>query len=267
MSFVGHLDKMILDSGEEERERSRGSTGCGRCGGGGGIFTDSIVSASDDLLVTALPLRSRRRGIQRSNTRSTSPIVVSNPSSVVAFMDSSPSAMDTDAGDGRRMSYSPSPGQRGSVFSSSEDDGGGGIRITTDAVGEAFEFTDGDVDEDEQNLMEKEHWSRAQLDLWHKIRGRGAYPIFPPNWMLDFSNLPDELFVDQCTDPVVGAVDKKLEVKAILAFDNLMQLGGRVRDKWESGQAVEKWLAKELGKYVQWAMKDGKIRRFFIQWS
>lgn len=256
MSFVVHLDKMILDSSEDEREKPRR---------GGGIYPDSVVPTSDDLLGTTLPLRSRRRGIQRS-ARSASPVIVSNPSSVVAFTESSPSAMGTDAGGGCDTSYSPPPSQHGSVFSSSSDGGGGGIHLATNAVSEEFEFADEDGSMDEQKLMEKEHWSRGQLDLWHKIRGRGAYPIFPPNWMLDFSNLPDELFVDQGIDPIIGAVDKKLEVKAILAFDNLMQLGGRVRDKWESGQAVEKWLAKELGKYVEWAMKDGKIRRFFTHW-
>ena len=266
MSFVGHLDKMILDSSGEEMEQSRRSIGRGRRGGDE-IYTNSIVSAPDDTPDTMLSFESRRRGIQRS-ARSASPIVVSNPSSIVTFMESPPSGMDidTDGGNGCRMSYSPPPGQHSSVFSSSSGGGGRwGIRIATDAMGKAFEFVDGDENVDEQNLMEKEHWSREQLDLWHKIRGRGTYPIFPPNWMLDFSNLPDELFVDQGMDPIIYAVNKKMEVKAILAFDNLMQLGGRLRDKWESGQAVEKWLAKELGKYVQWAMKDGKIRRFFTQ--
>ena len=113
---------------------------------------------------------------------------------------------------------------------------------------------------DEERLMKEEHWSRGQLDLWYKIRARGSYPLFPPHWMLDFSNLPDELFVEPGEEPIIGARNKKREVRGILAFDALMQLGSRVRDKWESGMFSEKWLGKELGKYVEWAMKDGEIR-------
>lgn len=266
MTLVGHLDELKLNSGRGVKSRASNS-GSGRGGRDGrkGGDTDSAIPPSHDQNDTALPLRPRRRGIQRS-TRSDSPNTVPNPSTTVASSPSPcPSAMDTDGEDGedgRHTNYSPASGRHDSMSSSSSG-GGRNTRIVADAAGEAFEFADGDENLDEQVLMEQEHWSRGQLDIWHKIRGRGAYPIFPPNWMLDFSNLPDELFVDPGTEPIIGAVNKKMEVRAILAFDNLMQLGGRVRDKWESGRPVERWLAKELGKYVQWAKKDGDIRRSF----
>ncbi|KAF8461366.1 hypothetical protein BDZ91DRAFT_851065 [Kalaharituber pfeilii] len=122
-------------------------------------------------------------------------------------------------------------------------------------------YIEGEVDEsfDEERLMEKEHWSRGQLDLFAKVRARGTYPIFPAHWMLDFSNLPDELFVEPEERGLVEALNKNCEVRAILAFDALMQLGGRIRDKLESGQRVEGFVKKEMQKYIDWAMKDGDI--------
>lgn len=260
MTLVEHLDEMKLNSsrGVKSRASNSGSGRGGRDGRkGGGKDIDAVAPPSHDQHDTALPLRPRRRGIQRSTRSDTPTTVASSPSP-------SPSAMDTDGEDGRNTNYSPPSGQHDSVSSSSSDGGRNThTRVVADAAGEAFEFADGDEKLDEQDLMEKEHWSRGQLDIWHKIRGRGAYPIFPPNWMLDFSNLPDELFVDPGTEPIIGAANRKMEVRAILAFDSLMQLGGRVRDKWESGRPVERWLAKELDKYVQWAKKDGDIRRSF----
>jgi len=206
-----------------------------------------------------------RRGIQLtsgSQTHSPPPSIIGNTDldSIISSMDASE---DMDGGSGN---------SRIDSLESLADDGG--IEINDGAVYDEEEEDDGDPSTnpeypckfgpddtfDEERLMNEEHWSRGQLDLWYKIRARGSYPLFPAHWMLDFSNLPDELFVEQGAEPIIGARNRKGEVRGILAFDALMQLGSRVRDKWESGMFNEKWLGKELGKYVEWAMRDGEIR-------
>ncbi|RPB19580.1 hypothetical protein L211DRAFT_621952 [Terfezia boudieri ATCC MYA-4762] len=236
MSFIGYLDKMGLEGQEKRRD-------------------------------SEIP---RRRGIQLNSgsqrsadspPHSSPPSIISNadPDSIVSTMDTND---DMDAGE--------------DLFSNSqmdvlEDDRN--VEINEGGGYDEDEEDDGDPSTnpeypckfgpddtfDEERLMKEEHWSRGQLDLWYKIRARGSYPLFPPHWMLDFSNLPDELFVGPGEEPIIGARNRKREVRGILAFDALMQLGGRVRDKWESGMFSEKWLGKELGKYVDWAMKDGEI--------
>lgn len=228
MSFVGYLDKITLETAGGDRRKDTKPT--------------------------------RRRGIQR---RSRSPAIIdsgSTPSSLIAHLAPDSAAMDTSEDDHstnstRQELDSNSIGYEDEDEQIADDDHD---EVTTNPDN-PFEFAPHETF-DEERLMEQEHWSRGQLDLWHKIKGRGSYPLFPQNWMLDFSNLPDELFVDSDMAPIIGAVNRKMEVRAILAFDNLMNLGGRVRDKWESGLAVERWLGKELEKYVVWAMKDGDIR-------
>ena len=79
-------------------------------------------------------------------------------------------------------------------------------------------FAEDEEEFDEQTLMEKEHWSRGQLDLFTKVRSRGSYPIFPANWMLDFSNIPDQLFVQPNEDAIIGALNKNQEHRGYLKF-------------------------------------------------
>ncbi|KAF8456921.1 hypothetical protein BGX38DRAFT_1160949 [Terfezia claveryi] len=235
MSFIGYLDKMGLE--------------------GQGKRKDSEIPHRRGIQFNSGPQRSAD-----SPPHSSPPSIITNAEdSIVSTMDTNE---DIDAGE--------------DLFSNSqmdalEDDRD--VEINEGGGYDEDEEDDGDPSTnpeypckfgpddtfDEERLMKEEHWSRGQLDLWYKIRARGSYPLFPPHWMLDFSNLPDELFVGPGEEPIIGARNRKREVRGILAFDALMQLGGRVRDKWESGMFSEKWLGKELGKYVDWAMKDGEI--------
>ena len=188
----------------------------------------------------------------RTNLRSNLPpfsTMDRRPSSV-AVQAHSTSAMDTGEDDDDDIHLEDDEDNHTDIDPEEDEDGD-------------YNFNDADGEEsfNEEYLMTHEHWSRGQLDLFTRVRRRGTYPVFPPNWMLDFSNLPDELFVQPGEEAIVGALNKSGEVKAILAFDNLMQLGGRVRDKMESGGRVEPFIKKEITRYIEWAMKDGGISK------
>ncbi|KAF8421622.1 hypothetical protein EV426DRAFT_193540 [Tirmania nivea] len=236
MSFVGYLDKIGLGS-QGKRKDSERSHRCGlQLNSGPQLSTDSLAHSSPPSIITNADL-----------------------DSIVSTMDTDE---DMDPGEDR------SSNNRMDSLKDNRD-----VEINEGEDYDEDEEDDGDPSTnpeypckfgpddtfDEERLMNEEHWSRGQLDLWYKIRARGSYPLFPPHWMLDFSNLPDELFVEPGEEPIIGARNRKKEVRGILAFDALMQLGSRVRDKWECGMFSEKWLGKELGKYVEWAMKDGEI--------
>ena len=103
----------------------------------------------------------------------------------------------------------------------------------------------------------------GQLDLHARLGELGKFAAFPASWALDFISLPDELFVEPDEEALICSMHPKKQAKAILAFDALMQLGGRIRDKIRANLKPEAYVKTALKRYVEWGMMDGQIRRFF----
>lgn len=126
----------------------------------------------------------------------------------------------------------------------------------------AMDMMEEDLDPEE--LMRVHHWSQGQLDLHSRLGELGKFAAFPATWALDFISLPDELFVEPEEQALICSMHPHKQAKAILAFDALMQLGGRIRDKFTAGIKPEAFVKKALKRYVDWGMMDGQIRRLSI---
>ncbi|KAI4797434.1 hypothetical protein E4T44_11970 [Aureobasidium sp. EXF-8845] len=100
-------------------------------------------------------------------------------------------------------------------------------------------------------------WPANTIPLIQRIHNRGREPVFAFHWRMDFPMMPEGMFLPP-EHPHPGYIYEvgKSEFRAKHAFERLMQLGPKVRDKITVGLAPETLIVKELRAYMAWADWD-----------
>jgi hypothetical protein len=100
-------------------------------------------------------------------------------------------------------------------------------------------------------------WPPNTIPLIQRIHNRGREPVFAFHWRMDFPMMPEGMFLPP-GHPHPGYIYEvgKSEFRAKHAFERLMRLGPKVRDKITVGLAPEGLIVKELRAYMAWADWD-----------
>lgn len=108
--------------------------------------------------------------------------------------------------------------------------------------------------------MRADGWPDEHIALVSKLTMRGYEPLLPHFWKLDYRNFPDQLFEADDNSFINTLCNKHL--RAIKAFNSLLELGGRVRSRAEAYKGLNSYKTPEiqaqnyLKAYVKWANKD-----------
>lgn len=110
-------------------------------------------------------------------------------------------------------------------------------------------------------------WPADTHNLIQRIKKRGREPILPSHWQLDFSFLPDGLFMPQTsTTPAYISARSDRHFRATKAFADLIEMGARARDDVLLRIDPEVMLLNRVVRYLQWAEQDsgmqGKMAKF-----
>lgn len=102
-------------------------------------------------------------------------------------------------------------------------------------------------------------WDDDHITLMQKLSMRGFEPLMPAYWKFDFSFMPDALF-SETDDAFVSSV-RSDHFRAIGAFEKLLELGGRVRDRLvlEGKTQPEQQSCRQIRAFIRWAEADAQL--------
>ncbi|PNS18826.1 hypothetical protein CAC42_5365 [Sphaceloma murrayae] len=89
---------------------------------------------------------------------------------------------------------------------------------------------------------------------------RGREPLFPSTWSKDFRFLPTSLFFPSLLDDAVISSVRGADFRAQKAFEDLLALGSRVRDKILVKRDPESAAVRGVENFAAWAGKDVALR-------
>jgi hypothetical protein len=100
-------------------------------------------------------------------------------------------------------------------------------------------------------------WPTNTVWLIQRIHNRGREPLFAFHWRMDFPMMPEGMFLPpgHAHPGYIFSIRDK-DFRAKHAFERLMQLGPKVRDKLTVGLAPEDLIVRELKRYIKWADWD-----------
>ncbi|KAI4726602.1 hypothetical protein E4T49_05613 [Aureobasidium sp. EXF-10728] len=102
-------------------------------------------------------------------------------------------------------------------------------------------------------------WPQNTVWLIQRIHNRGREPLFAFHWRMDFPMMPEGMFLPKRHEhPGYINTLRGKDFRAKHAFERLMQLGPKVRDKITVGLAPEKLIVDELHRYMHWANWDSR---------
>lgn len=102
-------------------------------------------------------------------------------------------------------------------------------------------------------------WPENTVSLIQRIHNRGREPVFASHWRYDFPTMPEGMFLPSGHEHA-GYIysTRRRDFRAKHAFEKLMQLGPKVRDKITVGLAPEALIVKEIKRYMAWAEWDAR---------
>ncbi|KAK2737542.1 hypothetical protein FQN57_007477 [Myotisia sp. PD_48] len=102
-------------------------------------------------------------------------------------------------------------------------------------------------------------WAEAERDLFFRLAMRGFEPLLPSNWKMDFATLPETLFAPSNSGTAYLAPVGQNEFRAIKFLNDLMAMGGRVRDRLLCQLRPEPFIQHCLRKYTRWTFQDANL--------
>ncbi|KAH9882001.1 hypothetical protein J1614_001172 [Plenodomus biglobosus] len=160
--------------------------------------------------------------------------------------------------------YSPNEGKAGS----SEDEWNANEDTMVVDDGAYMEYSKAIDLDGERNRRAKQArelrdagWTEDAVFLFQKLGMRGFEPILPVDWVDDFETLPEVLFTANIDKAFIKPAQGS-DYHAQRALSNLFDLGGRVRDAWQTRARVRTpayHIGRAVEKFTRWAMKDGGV--------
>ncbi|KAM5444400.1 hypothetical protein MferCBS31731_000920 [Microsporum ferrugineum] len=98
------------------------------------------------------------------------------------------------------------------------------------------------------------NWADAERDMYFRLAMRGFEPVLPHSWRMDFMTLPDSLFT--APNDYTAYISCRNEFRGMRYFNNLVNLGGRVRDRIACHLCPEQVIKHYLCSYLRWALRD-----------
>ncbi|EGE05621.1 hypothetical protein TEQG_04630 [Trichophyton equinum CBS 127.97] len=98
------------------------------------------------------------------------------------------------------------------------------------------------------------NWADAERDMYFRLAMRGFESVLPHSWKMDFMTLPDSLF--NPANDHTAYISSRNEFRGMKYFNNLVTLGGRVRDRITCHLPPEKVIKQYLCTYLQWTLRD-----------
>lgn len=104
-----------------------------------------------------------------------------------------------------------------------------------------------------------------ERDLYAELALRGIKPVMSYDWARDFSTLPESIFSapnasKEDEDKLALKADKGTEFAAKKAFQELLKVGGLVRDCRILTVQPEAVIERAIRKYIRWAMTDAGLK-------
>ncbi|RDW69626.1 hypothetical protein BP6252_08646 [Coleophoma cylindrospora] len=99
-------------------------------------------------------------------------------------------------------------------------------------------------------------WTEDEKFLLQRLAMRSYEPLFPAEWQLDFPTFPVGLFTLDFSKTFIN-FNCTSSHKAVRAFQALIDLAGRVRDKKLVRLPVERVMELEIKRYARWTEEDG----------
>ncbi|KAG9528364.1 hypothetical protein KCU93_g4392, partial [Aureobasidium melanogenum] len=209
------------------------------------IVINSTEEESDDDVINVLP-------------QEVPPVYGDGDEDFIVFNDtdaSDNSALDVDTSPHANPSFLAASQQEPSLFGSFlEEAQDGEDTILLDSRARVGSLEDERVSKDQ--LLAR-GWPQNTVWLIQRIHNRGREPIFAFHWHLDFPMMPEGMFLPAYhAHPGYINTLRNKDFRAKHAFDRLMQLGPKVRDKITVGLAPEKLIVDEVQRYMAWADWD-----------
>lgn len=209
------------------------------------IIIESTEDATDDDVINVLPQKV--------------PSVYDNADEdYIVFADtdvSDNSVLDVDTSPHNNSSLLATSHQEPSLFGSFlEEAQDGKDTILLDSRARVGSLEDERVSKDQ--LLAR-GWPQNTVWLIQRIHNRGREPIFAFHWRIDFPMMPEGMFLPAYhAHPGYINTLRNKDFRAKHAFERLMQLGPKVRDKITVGLAPEKLIVDEVQRYMAWADWD-----------
>lgn len=104
-----------------------------------------------------------------------------------------------------------------------------------------------------------------ERDLYLDLALRGCKPVMSFDWARDFSTLPESLFsvrnnTDKDEDDLTFKTARGSDFAARRAFQDLLKIGGYVRDCKLLTVQPEVVIERAVRKYIRWAVADSRLR-------
>ncbi|CAD0114167.1 unnamed protein product [Aureobasidium uvarum] len=237
------------------------------------IRSDRPISRQPTLLESALPRDVPRIIIDSTEgdtdddsdvinvlPRPASPVYDNGDEDLIVFADTDASdndALDVDHAQDDNSSLLVTsfkePSLFGSFFEEAQD---GEDTILLDSRARVGSLEDNRVSKDQ--LLAR-GWPQNTIWLIQRIHNRGREPLFAFHWRMDFPMMPEGMFLPKRHEhPGYINTLRSKDFRAKHAFERLMQLGPKVRDKITVGLAPEKLIVDELHRYMHWADWDSR---------
>lgn len=209
------------------------------------IIIDTTEDATDDDVINVLPQR-------------VPSAYGNNDEDYIVFADtdaSDNSAIDLDTSPHNNSSLLATSHQEPSLFGSFfEEAQDGEDTILLDSRARVGSLEDERVSKEQ---LLSGGWPQNTVWLIQRIHNRGREPIFAFHWRIDFPMMPEGMFLPAYHDHrgYINTLGNN-DFRAKHAFERLMQLGPKVRDKITVGLAPEKLIVDEVRRYMAWADWD-----------
>lgn len=99
-------------------------------------------------------------------------------------------------------------------------------------------------------------WHPNEVFLFERLSMRSFEEVFPADWKVEFPTLSAELFTRVQKSTFVN-YNCKSSHAGHKALQRIFELGWRVKDKADLNLPTEKFMAREIKKYIEWSEKDG----------
>lgn len=114
-------------------------------------------------------------------------------------------------------------------------------------------------------VPEDSNMCAEERDLYSELALRGIKPVMSYDWARDFSTLPESLFIERNPskdeeDKLTLKADKGTEFAAKRAFQELLKIGGCVRDCKILTVQPETVIERAIRKYIRWAITDAGLK-------
>lgn len=102
-------------------------------------------------------------------------------------------------------------------------------------------------------------WGDDHITLMQRLSLRGFEPLLPAYWKFDYSFMPDALF--STTDDAFVSSVRGDQFRAIAAFEKLLEMGGRVRDRLilQGPTGPEQQSCRQVRAFMRWAEADAQL--------